>query len=263
MPTTVVRIVSVTAPWSGSGHPTPALAAGRGTASTEDLATCDTYQVTFPHQTPGQQAPPPLTPPQPPTTSRSHSPLPPPGGYGYGYPPPYPPDPVAPTGEPLARFSDRLLARLIDYGVCTVVGLALEIPVIIFMFVTLDKAMASPDTLDPAAVIVPMFGLIGAIFMLSMLVSYLYEVELLIHNDGQTIGKRVMKLKVITLTGAPLTRGFAAKRWLADQVASSFIPIYGWVDGLWQLNDKPYRQCLHDKFSQTIVVRCASGRAEA
>ena len=28
-----------------------------------------------------------------------------------------------------------------------------------------------------------------------------------------------------------------------------------WLDGLWQLWDKPLRQCLHDKAADTVVVK--------
>jgi hypothetical protein len=36
---------------------------------------------------------------------------------------------------------------------------------------------------------------------------------------------------------------------------TSVVPGLGWVDGLWQLWDKPWRQCLHDKFAQTLVIK--------
>ena len=40
-----------------------------------------------------------------------------------------------------------------------------------------------------------------------------------------------------------------AKRFLVQDVAGSFVPFFSWLDGLWQLWDKPYQQCLHDKFA--------------
>jgi hypothetical protein len=68
-----------------------------------------------------------------------------------------------------------------------------------------------------------------------------------------------MKIRVVPLTpAATLTRGMAAKRWLVGNVAAIFIPLFSYVDGLWQLWDKPYRQCLHDKFAQTTVVKVTS-----
>ena len=35
------------------------------------------------------------------------------------------------------------------------------------------------------------------------------------------------------------------------------VPFLALVDGLWQLNDKPYRQTLHDKAAGTIVIKVA------
>jgi hypothetical protein len=52
-----------------------------------------------------------------------------------------------------------------------------------------------------------------------------------------------------------MTRGVAARRWLANVVAGAIIPFWRWIDGLWQLWDKPYQQCLHDKFARTVVVK--------
>ena len=40
-------------------------------------------------------------------------------------------------------------------------------------------------------------------------------------------------------------------------VAGGLIPFFSYVDGLWQLWDKPYLQTLHDKFAQTVVVKVA------
>ena len=51
-----------------------------------------------------------------------------------------------------------------------------------------------------------------------------------------------------------LNRGLAAKRFLVMQ-GGSIVPGLGLLDGLWQLWDKPYRQCPHDKVSSTLVIK--------
>ena len=67
-----------------------------------------------------------------------------------------------------------------------------------------------------------------------------------------------MKIKVVPLApGATLTRGMAAKRYLVEFPGGIFVPFFSYVDGLWQLWDKPYQQTLHDKFAQTVVVKVA------
>ena len=55
----------------------------------------------------------------------------------------------------------------------------------------------------------------------------------------------------------PLDRG---RMWLAFFalvmfVVGAFVPFFNLIDVLWLLWDKPYRQCLHDKFAKTVVVK--------
>jgi hypothetical protein len=47
----------------------------------------------------------------------------------------------------------------------------------------------------------------------------------------------------------------AAKRYLVQHVAGTFVPFFSYIDGFWQLWDKPYLQTLHDKAAQTVVVK--------
>jgi uncharacterized RDD family membrane protein YckC len=215
-------------------------------------------------------------PPEQPVANIPHQPGPPQGGYavppagyapsGYGYPPPPRPVPTAPDGRPLAEFSDRLLAYLVDVAVFFGVGLVLMVPAAIGMFVLLRDAFSTVQT-DPetgqligepdfAAVFLPILGIYGAIIVISFLVSYIYYVEML-YKTGTTVGKRVMKIKIVRLDdpSVPLTRGVAAKRWLLSHVVAGFVPGLQLLDGLWQLWDQPYRQCLHDKWAGTIVVK--------
>jgi uncharacterized RDD family membrane protein YckC len=87
------------------------------------------------------------------------------------------------------------------------------------------------------------------------LFGYLYHVEW-IHRSGNTVGKKLMKLRLVSLDGSqtPLDRRTLTKRWVAQYVVS-VVPFYGYLDGLWQLWDQPYRQCLHDKWPRTVVVK--------
>ncbi len=55
-----------------------------------------------------------------------------------------------------------------------------------------------------------------------------------------------------------LTRGMAAKRYLVENVAGMLVPFLVYLDGLWQLWDKPYQQTLHDKFARTVVVKVSA-----
>jgi uncharacterized RDD family membrane protein YckC len=170
---------------------------------------------------------------------------------------------VGPSGHRLAEFSDRLYAKLIDYGILFVVTAVLSAPVYLISIIWLvahlptetrvNGQIVGPQA-DPTAFILGVLGLTAFALVLSFAVNYLYDVEMMFRS-GQTIGKRVMKIRVMPVDPArALTRGMAFKRY-AVVVASAFVPGLGMVDGLWQLWDKPWRQCLHDKFAQSLVIK--------
>ena len=187
---------------------------------------------------------------------------PPPPGYGPapGYPPlppGYRPVPVSPSGQPLASFADRLLAYLIDAAVAVVASMVLVIPAVILMLIIIIPDTRPDGTVaNPTGASILLLLLIEAVLFLVMIgLTYLYYVEWLIRHDGQTVGKKAMKLRVVPLDPAvKLTRGLAAKRWLATQ-GCAIVPGLGYLDGLWQLWDKPHQQCLHDKWPRTTVIK--------
>ena len=188
------------------------------------------------------------------------------GGYAVppGYRPP-PPKPTAPDGRPLAEFSDRLLAYLIDAAIFTGVALVLFIPAFIGVFAIMSNAFDDvqydangniTNEPSPASILVPLLLIYAGLFVIAIGVQYLYAVELVLRKNGQTYGKRAMKIQVVpTEPGAPLTRRLVTKRWLVHYVMAIFVPFFSWIDGLWQLWDQPYRQCLHDKWAGTVVVK--------
>jgi uncharacterized RDD family membrane protein YckC len=227
-----------------------------------------------------------------PHTPTAYGPLPgygpPPQGYGPqgygpqpGYPPgqqyappqyapppgyrPMPPPPLSPGGQPLADFGNRVLAYLIDVAIMVGVTMVVALPAfLLFFFTVMRDAIenTAPDGTVPGdvlggfllTVILIEFGLL--VFVLAA--YYVYEVEMM-YKSGQTVGKRVMKLRVVPLDPAlRLTRGMAAKRWLVQFVGGTILPFFSYLDGLWQLWDKPYLQTLHDKFAQTVVIKVSA-----
>jgi hypothetical protein len=59
--------------------------------------------------------------------------------------------------------------------------------------------------------------------------------------------------------------GYAPPQWYAGptgppppSLSPSGQPLAGFGDGLWQLWDKPWQQCLHDKFAGTVVVKVST-----
>ena len=154
-------------------------------------------------------------------------------------------DPLAPDGRPLAGVGQRLGARVID-GILTTVGI-----VIPFVLAVILIQFLPDDSPAIAAIMIPVLVLafIG--------VPYLYEVEYPLRRGGQTPGKQMVKIAVTPLEpGARLTRGVLVKRWLLVMVFNILSQCYvGLIDPLWLLWDKPYRQCLHDKWPRTCVVK--------
>ena len=174
-----------------------------------------------------------------------------------------PPPALSPAGQPLASFVDRLLAYLIDIAIFVGVSMLLALPIFaifFFLFVPDLADQAGPDgTLGepaPWSFILALLGVELAYVVLLMLFYYVYYVEFQLRKNGQTVGKKAMKIRVVPIDpeGA-LTRGILAKRWLVQGVAGSLIPFFSYLDGFWQLWDKPFQQCLHDKFAQTVVVK--------
>ncbi|HEX2093422.1 MAG TPA: RDD family protein [Longimicrobiaceae bacterium] len=67
---------------------------------------------------------------------------------------------------------------------------------------------------------------------------------------GQTPGKRMTRIRVVRLNGAPITWWAAFERF-GGYAASIFTGLLGFFQIFWDRN----RQALHDKISETVVVR--------
>ncbi|HWM37889.1 MAG TPA: RDD family protein [Streptomyces sp.] len=192
------------------------------------------------------------------------SPPPPPGGSGSGADPyggggPYgPPDsgPYAsnPYGDstgaadplagmpPLASRGKRLLARIID-------ALIIGIPLGLIMWLAQGDWEGDWESGDSGGTYAQQ-GIYTLVYLI-------YE-GLMLTNSGQTIGKKLMKIRVALLSDGAVPRGMPG--WIRTLVyhVPPLVPCVGFV--FWLANvlfctwDKPYRQCLHDKAAKTVVV---------
>ena len=180
------------------------------------------------------------------------------GPYQQQPPPGYRPLPpsLSPAGQPLADFGVRLLAYVIDMAILTAVAMALAIPVFLIAFYTMAPEVDPQTGGFAVGPFLLTFLFIELGFLLALLAAYyVYYVEMM-YRSGQTVGKKAMKLRVVPIEpGATLTRGMAAKRYAVEFVGGMLIPFFSYLDGLWQLWDKPYLQTLHDKVAQTVVVK--------
>ncbi|PZS26185.1 MAG: hypothetical protein DLM59_18725 [Pseudonocardiales bacterium] len=214
-------------------------------------------------------APPGYQPPQPgygpPQQQPQYGHQPPPA-YGWQPPPVYGQQVLGPDGSPLAGPGWRLLARLIDGFIVSLISSPAIVPLYIayfrHIFDKLDETTNATRTGQPAPPANPFDGttlkLLALIVLASVVVAFLYEVPQLA-IWGQTPGKRICRVRVVRRDGsAKLGFGKATLRWIATY-GGTFIPFlggaYNLLDSLWLLWDHPWQQCLHDKFASTVVVR--------
>jgi uncharacterized RDD family membrane protein YckC len=103
--------------------------------------------------------------------------------------------------------------------------------------------------------------LIFAMVAVTAAVWFAYEVPALA-NSGQTLGKRVIGIRVVRLDSAePLGLGRAARRWSRLGTPTLLWPCCGAgfvlqaIDCAWVVLDRPLHQALHDKQAATVVIR--------
>ncbi|WP_163513876.1 RDD family protein [Fodinicola acaciae] len=196
---------------------------------------------------------------------------------GYPVTPGYPPaGPNPPLGtlpgdvpaEQLAGLGTRLAARLLDILFVALLNVvvngwfiyqyAQQITPLYQAYVrALETGDMSglPSSAERATSDTSWLNLIITLIALGL--WFAYEVPA-VWNSGQTLGKRIMGIRVQFLLGQQMTFRISMVRWWVQAltlICSIVGPIIGLVDALWCLGDRPRRQCLHDKAVATIVVR--------
>jgi uncharacterized RDD family membrane protein YckC len=154
----------------------------------------------------------------------------------------------------LASRGARLLAASLDELILLAIGLPLvfgAVPVV------MDKVGAGeiPDVDD---VLNAMVGGTGTIVTVVALIVWCVITTWLVASNGQSIGKRLVGIKVVRTNGerASLARIFL----LRNLVNGLPLVVLPYVGLLYQLIDplliyQPAQQCIHDKIADTIVVR--------
>ncbi|MER7753040.1 RDD family protein [Kitasatospora sp. NPDC097643] len=167
------------------------------------------------------------------------------GGPPYDQPPPGygPTDYGSPGGgpvpgmPPLGSWPRRILARLIDYLLVQAVAVIVVAP-----FASLSDRS----------------GEAGA-FWLACAIYLVYDALMLSH-DGQTLGKKAVKVRVAMLVDGNIPSPAAAWTRAAVFILPAVIccaALWWVIDGLFGVFDQPYRQCIHDKSAKTVVVSTA------
>jgi uncharacterized RDD family membrane protein YckC len=126
------------------------------------------------------------------------------------------------------------------------------LPVVVGSLIAPSTAGAFPDfNVDTSlGVAIIVATVIGFGVWLWLTVTYM-------HRNGQSIGKKLLAIKVIRADGTPvsLSRLFGLRTVVNGLISIIPIvgPIYGLVDVLFIFGES--RQCLHDKILGTIVVK--------
>ncbi|RCV54226.1 RDD family protein [Marinitenerispora sediminis] len=166
----------------------------------------------------------------------------------------------------LAEWWQRLVARIID---TIIVGIPYVIVLAVVLFAFAGTAATDYGTetygAQPSGDLTLGARVIGAV--VGFVIAVVYE-ALMLAAFGRTVGKMVMRLQVVPITGpAPrLPMSAAVLRALTWYLPAflNWIPYIGWLislvpvlNGLWPLWDKPNRQSLNDKVAKTVVVTAA------
>ncbi|WP_030347767.1 RDD family protein [Streptomyces sp. NRRL S-1022] len=153
----------------------------------------------------------------------------------------YPADPLAGM-PPLADSGKRTLARILDM---ILVGIVVWL--LTWLFGVREYTVGA-DRVE-----------VGRSIAQSVIAAVLYVAydTILISRSGQTLGKKLLGMRVADLeNGATPSVGTALLRALVLWLPFAFCCACIWtvIAGGWSFFDKPYKQGLHDKAAKTVVV---------
>ncbi|WP_371579939.1 RDD family protein [Streptomyces sp. NBC_01314] len=195
-----------------------------------------------PYDPPPRQPPPPGGGQQPPYGGQPpYGSQPPPHGgdpYGGGQ---YPNDPLSGM-PPLADSGKRVLARIID-----MILVAIVVGLLAWAF-RISQYTVDSDGFE--------FGKSLAQETLAAVLYIAYDTVFTVKN-GQTLGKKLLKLRVANLNdGSTPSVQTALIRAAVLWIPFAFCCACIWtaIAGGWSFFDKPYKQGLHDKAAKTVVV---------
>jgi uncharacterized RDD family membrane protein YckC len=190
--------------------------------------------------------------------------VPPPGVYPYPYGAPQ----VRPHGFALAGLGRRLVARLVDVFAVLILNVIVNgwfayqwwLEVAPIFRESMQDPFGTPE--QPSA---RSDYLILTMLFVATALWFAYEVPA-IANSGQTLGKRLLQVKVFRLENTDqIGFGRAFRRWARLGLWTPFWSCYGFglllqaIDSLSPLFDPRLRQALHDKTAQTVVVAVPAG----
>jgi uncharacterized RDD family membrane protein YckC len=174
-----------------------------------------------------------------------------------------------PHGLALAGFGQRLVARLLDTFAVLLLNVvvngwfayqwAQEVAPV-FRAALRDPLATPPQPSTRSDYLVIAMLLIATALWLA------YEVPA-IGNTGQTLGKRIMRIRVVRLESTePIGFGRAFRRWGRLGLWTPLWSCWGlglvlqFIDSVSLLFDQKLRQALHDRTAHTVVVEAPPAR---
>jgi uncharacterized RDD family membrane protein YckC len=162
-------------------------------------------------------------------------------------------------GSPAERGA-RLLAATLDELILLAISLPMIIGAMPAMVALVGGAVggeADVESLDTMSVLRAMVGGPGTTITVLALIAWCIITAWLVATNGQSIGKRLVGIKVVRTDGS---RASFARIFLLRNVVNGLPNLLPYVGWLYQLIDplliyQESRQCLHDKIADTIVVR--------
>ena len=160
----------------------------------------------------------------------------------------------------LAERGTRLLAASID----ELILLALSLPMIFGALPGLSamaEGGADLQELDVSQVVNAMLRGPGTLITAVALIAWCVITAWLVARNGQTIGKRMLGIKVVRTNGSTAS---LARILLLRNVVNGLPMLLPTLGLLYQLVDplfifQPSRKCLHDLIADTIVIQCEPG----
>ena len=143
------------------------------------------------------------------------------------------------AAKPYAGFWVRLVARMIDNTITSIVGYIFQIPMLIVL-----ARLGKQNTADMPMIL----GTAAFAVVLSLGASAYYEAWFLV-KKGATPGKMILGLKVIRARGGTFTWGLAIGRYFAF-VMSGLLLYFGYIMAGWDEE----KRALHDRICDTRVV---------
>jgi uncharacterized RDD family membrane protein YckC len=168
----------------------------------------------------------------------------------------YPPPPSAAPAHTPASHGRRLVACLIDWTLVSFLSTILWFIVIAGVFGAVSNSSSSSAFVTALFVVLISYFVTIIIAIVALFPPFMARTGV---NNGQTLGKQIMGLRVICLDGQPMDFARASQRellWRGLVIGGfgSLLIITPIVNAIWPLFDER-RQALHDLAARTLVVQ--------